>query len=92
MQNPFRKLNIHKNGENRLLTKPAERTLWVGACLILASLLRLLWEVGSAAPYPPSVAERFGAMLEYPVAALALLTALSFLVDRVVRAEEKKDP
>ena len=80
---------LHKN---RLMTHATERVLWVGGGLILASLLRLLSEIVRAAPYPAATAERFGAMLEYPVAALALLTALSFLLDRVVRAEEKKEP
>lgn len=89
MQNPFGKMNIHKSPQKRMLTRAAERVLQIGCCLILASLLRLWWEASHAAPYPPAVAERFGAMLEYPVAALALLTALSFLVDRVARAEGK---
>jgi hypothetical protein len=72
-----------------LLTSTAERTLRVGLLLILAALIPLGLEVSATAPYSPATAEDYGKMLEYPVAALALLTALVFLLDRVVRAERK---
>ena len=75
------------SGRGVLLTKAAERTLQAGMVLILGVLLHLLVQVVAAAPYSPATAEEFGRMLEYPVAALALLTALCFLLDRVVRAE-----
>ncbi len=87
MQKPSEKLNIHKK---MLLTREAKWVLHTGLSLILASLLRLLWDIVRVAPFPAAVAEDFGAMLEYPVAALALLTALTFLVDRAVRAERQK--
>ena len=91
MQNKFRKLNISKNECKQLLTPQAKRVLHTGLLLILLSLLRLLYDISQAAPFPAATAEDFGAMLEYPVAALMLLTVLTFLLDRVVRAEVKHD-
>ena len=90
MQNKFRKMNTVKNSSVPLLTKEAKRALHIGMGMILASLGRLLYEVLRSAPFPAAVGERYGKMLEYPVAAMALLTALAFLLDRVVRAEAQK--
>ena len=86
MQKRRRKLNIQKKS---LLTREATWVIHTGGILIFAALLRLIFEIQSAAPFPAAIAERFGAMLEYPAAALALLTALAFLVDRVVRVEQE---
>lgn len=88
MQNKFNHVNMQKNGY-RLLTREATRVLHIGLWMILLSLVRLVYDVLRAAPFPAAVAEDFGAMLEYPVAALALLTALTFLLDRVMRAEHR---
>lgn len=85
-------INMRKNerkGNFYLLTSTAERVLVTGMLLILLALLCLSVQVAAAAPYSPATAEDFGRLLEYPVAALALLTALTFLLDRVVRAEKK---
>lgn len=83
-------MNIRKNESKQLLTVKAKRVLHIGMVLIFASLFRLLYDISVSAPFPAAVAEDFGAMLEYPVAALMLLTVLTFLVDRVVRAEKNK--
>ena len=79
-------MNMRKNGCNntkiRRLTPVTKRILCIGLSLIYASLFRLLFEITRTAPYPPSMAEHFGEMLEYPVAALALLTAAAYLAQR----------
>ncbi|MBQ8341021.1 MAG: hypothetical protein IJY22_01420 [Clostridia bacterium] len=69
-----------------LLMPLARRVLHIGLLLIGASLLRLLFEVQSAAPFTPGAAAYFGALLEYPVASLALLTGATLLLDRAERA------
>lgn len=61
----------------------------MGLWLIYLSLGRLTVEILRAAPYSPATAEDFGRMLEYPVAALMLLTASVFLVERVSQPEQK---
>ena len=84
-------MNIHKNeksGKRCLLTSQTERALRVGMVLILTVLVYLCFTVTDAAPYSAATAEDFGRWLEYPAAALTLLTALCFLLDRVVRAEK----
>ena len=65
----------------------AARLLWVGLIPIYATLLRLLYEVQSAAPFAPRLAAYFGGLLEYPVASLALLTGAVLLIDRAERSE-----
>lgn len=79
-------MNIKKN-DRLLLTPLAGHVLHSGLFLIYLSLFRLLFEVQNAAPFPESRAVYFGRLLEYPVAALALLTAAVFLLDRAVRHE-----
>lgn len=91
MQNKFHKANTQKN-EYRLLTKEAELVLHIGMGMILLSLVRLMYDILHAAPFPTAIAEDYGAMLEYPVAALMLLTVLAFLLDRVTRAEYTPKP
>ena len=83
-------MNTVKNNPTPLLTKETKRALHIGMGMILASLLRLMYDVLRSAPFPTAVGERYGEMLEYPVAAMALLTALAFLLDRVVRAETQE--
>ena len=84
---------MRKNDHSRhratppLLMPQAARLLSIGLCFIYLSLFRLLYEIQQAAPFTEAAAARFGAMLEYPAVSLALLTALTFLADRVSRAE-----
>lgn len=70
------------------LTPTACRLLQIGLVLIYASLFRLIFEITSLAPFTAAKAEYFGRMLEFPVAALAVLTVATYLTDRVTR---KKD-
>ena len=68
------------------LTPLSARILQAGLCLLYASALRLWWEILKVGGgFSQATAARFGAMLEYPVAGLALLTAFTYLVDRVMR-------
>ena len=69
------------------LMPQAARLLGFGLCPIYLSLLRLLFEVQRTVPFSQATARDFGAMLEYPAVSLALLTALTFLADRIARAE-----
>ena len=61
--------------------------LHTGLFFIYLSLLRLGVEIFRTAPFSPATAEDFGRMLEYPVAALMLLTASVFLVEKALRAQ-----
>ena len=71
----------------RPLATLTRRVLHVGLTLILLSLLRLWWEITHTADFSLASAARFGEMLEYAVAALALLTAGTYLIEKVSRAE-----
>ena len=85
---------MRKNDMSRYRAKPpllmpqAARLLSIGLCFIYLSLFRLLYEIQQSIPFSQATASDFGAMLEYPVVSLALLTALTFLADRVSRAEQ----
>lgn len=83
---------MKRNKKSRLnavtLMPRARRMLHTGLCLILLSLLRLLYEVHTAAPFTPGAAAYYGGLLEYPLAALALLTGATLMVDRAMRSEE----
>jgi hypothetical protein len=70
---------------DRRLAPMAARVLYVGLVMIYASLLRLWLEVESAAPFTAARAAYFGGLLEYPVAALMLLTGAVLLLNRVTR-------
>ena len=65
----------------------AKKILNLGMIPIYASLLRLLWELRNIGTLTEAAARYYGAMLEYPVAALAVLTAATFLADRVAKHE-----
>ena len=54
---------------------PVTLLLWVSAPLILLSLLTLLHNVESAAPLTVARAAYLGSLVEYPVAAVMILTA-----------------
>ena len=71
--------------QSRCLAPIAARVLHVGLVMIYASLLRLWIEVECAAPFTAAGANYFGGLLEYPVAALMLLTGAVLLLDRVAR-------
>ena len=63
----------------------AAKILALGLLPIYASLLYLLFEVRAAGELTEAAARYWGGMLEYPVAALAVLTALTFLTDRALK-------
>lgn len=80
-------MNIRKKN-SELLTPIAGRVLHIGLTMIYFSLFRFLFEVQAAAPFPSSKAAYFKDLLEYPIAALALLTAAVFLIDRASRERD----
>ena len=61
--------------------------LRVGLFMILASSLRLLFAVQTAGSLCEAEAERFGRMLEYPVAALAILTVAAYITERAINSD-----
>ena len=85
-------MNMRKNMQKTtvFLSPMATRLLHSGALLIFASLLRLWYEVQTAAPFAPRLAAYFGGLLEYPLAALALLTGAVLLIDRAERSESRE--
>ena len=87
-------MNIQKNRRRWPLQKPfltplAARVLHIGLVLIYLSLLRLLLEVQTAAPFHTGSAAYFGGMLEHIMAALTLLTGAVLLFDRAARADRE---
>ena len=78
-------MNIRKRNKE-LLTPLAANVLHIGLTMIYFSLVRFLYEVQSAAPFPASRSAYFRGLLEYPVAALALLTAAVFLIVKFSRS------
>ena len=58
----------------------------MGLVAIFSALFFTVVAVTDAAPFPPSRAAYFGGMVEHVLAALALLTAGSFLLEKVVRS------
>ena len=80
-------MNMNKNGKFRL-SKLAKRVLHSGLLMIYASLIALILSL-PCAPLGESEVRYFGRLLEYPVAALTLLTALTLLAERIYRDEKK---
>ena len=80
-------MNMRKRKRTQWRPRLALRVLHIGLILIYASLLRLLFEVQSAAPLTPRAAAYFGGLLEYPLAALVLLTGAVLLLGRAEREE-----
>lgn len=73
------------------LSSPARTIFRCGFTLIFASSVRLLWELEEVTVL--SSASYYGSMLEYPVAALMLLTGGTLLADYIgKRYEEHDDP
>ena len=68
----------------------AAKILSLGLLPIYASLLRLFFELRAAGELTEAAARYYGGMLEYPVAALAVLTALTFLADRAAIHDTSK--
>lgn len=63
----------------------AAKVLGLGLFLIYAVVFRLIFELTADLPLTEAAANRYWGMLEYPVAALAILTAATFLIDRVMK-------
>lgn len=79
-------MNMRKNdNKNRGLSPVTKGVFCVGVTLIYASLFRLILEITAQAPFTAVKATLFGRWLEYPVAALMLLTAATYLIERVIR-------
>lgn len=72
----------------RRFSKVGENLLQIGLWLIALSLLRLGFEAALRAPYSPATAAQLLAMLEYILAALASLSGLFYLVERILRAQD----
>ncbi|MBQ8357641.1 MAG: hypothetical protein IJX39_07535 [Clostridia bacterium] len=79
-------MNMRKNDRRDPLFSPmGSKIMRLGLVLIYLSLFRLIFEITASAPFTAAAAEDFGRMLEYPVAALMLLTASVFLVEKIMR-------
>lgn len=78
--------NVNLTPKKQFTLAPlAAKILSLGLLPIYASLLRLFFEVRAAGELTEAAARYWGGMLEYPVAALAVLTALTFLTDRALK-------
>ncbi len=74
----------HKKGG---LCSSSLRMLTIGIPLILAVLLRLLYEIKAYPILTEARAAYFGGALEYPLAALMLLTGGVLLVELIAKKE-----
>lgn len=68
-----------KSKKRRL--RPAEVVLSLGLPPILLCLFGILYQIEIGAPLTRAAANYFGGMLEYPVAALMLVTAGALIAD-----------
>ena len=82
----MRKNCISSKKAQSSLSPLTQGLLAVGLVAIFSALFFTVVAVTDAAPFPLSRAAYFGGMVEHVLAALALLTAGSFLVERVVRS------
>jgi hypothetical protein len=86
MQNKKFCMNMRKNDNQKKHLAPVTKGVFcVGLLLIYASLFRLILEITAQIPFTAAKAEQFGRWLEYPVAALMLLSASVYLIERVMR-------
>ena len=86
MQNKKICMNMRKNDNHKKRLSPLTRGIFYGGLsMIYASLFRLIFEIDTQAPFTAAKADAFGRMLEYPVAALMLLTVFTYLTERVTR-------
>ena len=80
-------MNMRKNEYNspqkakKRSASPAQAILLLGLPPILLCLLGILYLIGRDAPLTLAAANYFGRMLEYPVAALMLVTAGAVIAD-----------
>ncbi len=77
---------------NNSLSPLTRHTLHAGLLLILLAVLRLLFELCATSALCAARAAQFGEMLEYIVMAMALLTAGTYLIEKVVRTTKKTAP
>ena len=81
-------MNMRKNEYKKGVLAPiAGRILHWGSLPIIASLLRLLWEILQRGDFSAATAAYFGSALERPLSALMLLSALTLLADRAERED-----
>ena len=86
MQNKKFCMNMRKNDNKKVRLSPVTKGIFcVGLTMIYASLFRLILDITAEIPFTAAKAELFGRWLEYPVAALMLLTASVYLIERVMR-------
>lgn len=86
MQNKKFCMNMRKNDDPQKRLSPVTKAVFcVGFTLIYSSLFRLILEITAQVPFTAAKADLFGRWLEYPVAALMLLTASTYLIERVIR-------
>lgn len=83
-------MNMRKNGckksaAKRFLSPPALLILQCGLPVILLSLLGISFFISENAPLTKAAAVYVGGMLEYPVAALMILTVGAILADIAYR-------
>jgi len=85
-------MNMSKNKKYITKTQPlfplsplAYTLLRTGLPLVLTVALRLLFEVVLRAPFSQATAAHLGAMLEFPVAAVMLLTGAVLLTDALCK-------
>ena len=83
---------IHPRRALLPLAPLAHRLLARGLPLLLASTLRLLLEITQQDVFSPATAADYGAMLEFPVAAVMLLTCAVLVVDALCKRGSIKEP
>ena len=77
---------MRKNDDQKKRLSPTTTVVFcIGVALIYASLFRLILEITAEVPFTAAKAELFGKWLEYPVAALMLLSVSVYLIERVMR-------
>ena len=80
-------MNMNKNGRFSL-SAPAKWVLHSGLALIYASVIAMILSLPEF-PLGEKQVRYFGMLLEYPAAALMLLTGLTLLAELVWREEKK---
>lgn len=79
-----------KKSSNRLHRKyrvtPAQKIFFLCFPLIFLCLWMIFFEVSRQAQFSAGTAAYYGKMMEYPIAALALLTAGVYLAERIYKA------
>ncbi len=82
----MRKIDIQQKLKAACPSLPTQRLLTLGLCAIFCTLFFVAVAVTDSAPFSPARAAYFGGMVEHVLAALALLSAGSFLLEKVVRS------